>query len=373
VKILHVISTLDVGGAEMHVLLQVRGQVARGHEVRVAYLLGGGALVADYEAAGAQWIGCVGRGPLALWRLRSHLGWSELVHSHLLRADFVTAAAAYLFGARRRLISGKHNDERALLRPLISRLHGVVGRVPARTIVLSDHVGRFVAEHGRVPIERQERVYYGIDPAPFSEAASDAASRARLRAEFGFGPHDLVLVCVARFAPQKAHEVLIAALAEARQSGPVRLLLVGGDPYGDGVQRARAVARDLGVEQDGTCVFAGIRRDVPALLGAADGFVMASRWEGLGLVFLEAMAAGLPVLSTTVSAIPEVVLDGVTGRLVPPDDAASLAAVMLEWASNPDPARALGAAGSQRVHDHFGLERMVEETLAIYADVVARA
>jgi len=368
-----VISTLDVGGAEMHVLSQVRGQVARGHEVRVAHLLGGGALVADYEAAGAHCIGCVGKGPLALWKLRPHLRWGELVHSHLLRADFVTAAAVCLFGSRRRLISGKHNDERALLRPLVSRLHGLVGRVPARTIVLSDHVGRFVAEHGRVPIEAQERVYYGIDPAPFSEAAADAASRARLRAEFGFGPDDLVLLCVARFAPQKAHEVLIAALARARKEAPVRLLLVGGDPFGDGVERARAVARDLGVEEDGTCVFAGIRRDVPALMGASDGFAMASRWEGLGLVFLEAMAAGLPVLSTTVSAIPEVVQDGVTGQLVAPDDDGALAGVMIEWAGDPQRRQSMGEAGRQRVNAQFGLDRMVEETLAIYEDVVTQA
>ena len=372
-KILHVISTLDVGGAEMHVLSQVRGQVARGHKVRVAYLLGEGALVADYRAAGAHCIGCVGKGPLALWRLRPHLRWGDLVHSHLLRADFVTAAAVCLFGSRRRLISGKHNDERALLRPLVSRLHGLVGRIPARTIVLSDHVGRFVAEHGRVPIEAQERVYYGIDPTPFSEAAANAISRARLRAEFGFGSQDLVLLCVARFAPQKAHEVLIAALAQARQEAPVRLLLVGGDPFGDGVERARAVAQDLGVEQDGTCVFAGIRRDVPALMGASDGFAMASRWEGLGLVFLEAMAAGLPVLSTTVSAIPEVVQDGITGQLVAADDAGALAQVMVEWAGDPQRRQVLGEAGRQRVNAEFGLDRMVEETLAIYEDVVAQA
>jgi len=369
VRILHVISTLDVGGAEMHVLLQVRGQVARGHSVRVAYLLGEGALVADYKEAGAELVGNVGSGPLAPWKLRTHLGWCEVAHSHLLRADFVTAAAAFLFGKGKCLVSGKHNDERALLRPFVSRLHGLIGRIPARTIVLSDHVGRFIAEYGRVPLTSQERVYYGIDPAPFAAAAADSKSRERLRAEFGFGLQDVVFLCVARFAPQKAHEVLIAALAEARKQAPVRLLLVGGDPYGDGEQRARAVARELGVEQDRTCVFAGIRRDVPALLGAADAFVMASRWEGLGLVFLEAMAAGLPVLSTNVSAIPEVVQDGITGQLVPPDNAPALTAAMLQWAGDPDRRQAYGAAGMERVAAKFGLDRMVEQTLAIYADV----
>lgn len=370
-KLLHVITTLDVGGAEMHILHQVRGQVARGHQVRVAYLLGQGTLVPDFEAAGAEWVGCVGKGlgfPLAL---RGHLAWCDLVHSHLLRADFATALTATLLGARRKLVAGKHNDERALTRPLVSRLHGVVGNLPVCTIVLSDHVGRFIAEHGRVRADRMRRVYYGLDPAPFEAAAAlPREEREAARAEFGFGPDDVVFLCVARFAPQKAHEVLIEAFARAREQAPVRLLLVGGDPFADGVQQARAVAEAEGVLADGTCVFAGIRRDVPRLMAASDVFTMASRWEGLGLVFLEAMATGLPVLSTDVSAIPEVVVPGETGSLVPPDDVPALTAGMLELAADPARREAMGQAGRARVAEVFGLDRMVDETLAIYRELV---
>ncbi len=370
-RILHVISTLDVGGAEVHLLSQVRGQVARGHEVRVAYLLGQGTLKNDYLSAGASCVRCVGKGLAAPWRLRVDLKWAQLVHSHLLRADMITALAVVLFGNRRRLISGKHNDERALLKPVGSFLHRCFGRVPARSIVLSDHVGRFVEKHGHLARQHQSRVYYGIDPAPFERAAADREGRQALRAEFGFGEDDVVFLCVARFAPQKAHEVLLAAHAAARSKGPVRLLLVGGDPFGDGVERAQSVARELGVLGDSSCQFAGIRRDVPALLGAADVFVMASRWEGLGLVFLEAMAAGLPVLATDVSAIPEVVLDGATGRLVKPDDAQAMAAAMVELAQSKSMREEFGRAGHARVLSHFGLDRMVDETLGVYGEVLA--
>ncbi|MEO1699221.1 MAG: glycosyltransferase [Planctomycetota bacterium] len=370
-KLLHVLTTLDVGGAEMHVLCQVRGQVARGHSVRLVYLKGEGTLARDFLDAGAEEVVHAPLGPRFPFRLSRHARWADLVHSHLLKADAVTAVSALLLGFRKKLVSGKHNDERALLRPAVSRVHGLLGRIPARTIVLSDHVGRFMEEHGRVPRARQERVYYGLDPTPFEAAAADASARAARREEFGYAPDDVVFVCVARFAPQKAHEVLIDAAARAHERNPcVRLLLVGDDPFGDGRQRAERVARERGV-LDTVVRFTGIRRDVPALMAASDVFTMASRWEGLGLVFLEAMATSLPVLSTQVSAIPEVVLADETGLLVPPDDAEALAEGMLRLAADADLRARLGRAGRARVLEHFGLDRMVDETLDIYRDVVA--
>lgn len=375
-KILHVLTTLDVGGAEMHVLKQVRGQVARGHDVRVAFLKGQGTLEPDFRAAGAEDVRHVPGGLLFPFKLRAWLGWCDIVHSHLLKADALTAAAVLVAGKRRSYLSGKHNDEQVLNRPLVSFVHGWIGRVPSRTIVLSDHVGRFIEEKGRVPRSRQSRVYYGLDPVPFEEAAC-SVDRATVLAEFGFEAADVVFVCVARFARQKAHEVLLAAAAEARRTDPrVKLLLVGDDPFGDERERALSVARDLGLSDDdgrGDAVFAGIRRDVPTLMAASDVFVMASRWEGLGLVFLEAMATSRPVLSTTVSAIPEVVIDGETGRLVPPDDASAMAAAMVELAASSELRSRLGTAGHTRVVERFGLDVMVDETIRVYEDVLAQS
>jgi glycosyltransferase involved in cell wall biosynthesis len=374
-KILHVITTLDVGGAEMHLLTQVRGQCARGHQVRVAYLKGEGRLADDFREAGAAAILPVGSGLFSLFKLFGPIGWADIIHSHLLKADAMTAVAVTLRCKRSHAISGKHNDERALLNPWVSRIHGILGNLPVRTIALSDHVGRFVQEHGRVQARRMRRVYYGIDPTPWEAAGDDrieGADRREVLAEFGFPDDAIIFTCVARFAPQKAHEVLLQALHQARQDPAVgsriRLLLVGDDPFGDGRQRAEAEANRLDLGD--ACVFAGIRRDVPRLLAASDVFAMASRWEGLGLVFLEAMAVGLPVLSTHVSAIPEVVIQGVTGRLVPPDDVPALASGMLELAGNSELCDTWGQAGRARVREDFGLDRMVDETLAIYAEVL---
>ncbi len=376
-KILHVITTADVGGAEMHILSQVRGQVERGHEVRVMYLLGQGTLEPDFLAAGAQSIQCVGRSIGALWRLREPMRWCDLVHTHLLRADFLGALAATLWGRRRRLISGKHNDEHALRRPWVARLHGWIGRLPAQTIVLSEHVKRYMEQVGRLRPAGMVVIRYGIDGTPFAQAAqARAGHRARLAAEWGWGQDDVVFVCVARLAPQKAHDVLLQGMAWARDHrGPkdpvLRLLLVGDDPFGDGRARVSQWAEQHKLLTDGTCVLAGIRRDVPEILAASDAFVMPSRWEGLGLVFLEAMAARLPVLSTDVSAIPEVVVHGETGELVAVEDPEALGRALLAWAQDPLRRERYGEAGAQRVAEAFSLDSMVESTLRVYQAVLA--
>jgi glycosyltransferase involved in cell wall biosynthesis len=372
-KILHVITTLDVGGAEMHLLSQVKGQSARGHTVHVAYLKGHGTLVPDFEKAGASRVFGLGSTLAAPFNLSRAMGEVDLVHTHLLKADMLGALVARATLRSKKLVASKHNDEQVLKRPPVSFVHGLLGSAPRRTIVLSDHVGRFIARYGRVSPRRITRIYYGLDRTPFEAAARmNPAERAALRASFGFAADDVVFTCVARFAPQKAHDVLLKALRAARaQKGGerVKLLLVGDDPFGDGRVKAEAWARELDLGP--ACVFAGIRRDVPALMAASDVFVMCSLWEGLGLVFLEAMATGIPVLATRVSAVPEVVIDGETGVLVPPADVEALAAGMIRLAADPPLRGRLAVAGRARVAASFGLDRMIDETLAVYSEVLS--
>ncbi len=373
-KILHVITTLDVGGAEMHLLAQVTGQSARGHTVHVAYLKGHGTLVADFERAGAERVFALGSALRAPFALSRAMGAVDLVHTHLLKADMLGALVARATFRAGKLVASKHNDEQVLKRPLVSFVHGLLGSAPRRTIVLSDHVGRFIERFGRVDPARITRIYYGLDPRPFEHAARmSAEERTAIRASFGFAKDDVVFTCVARFAPQKAHDVLLKALDSARSQplgARIRLLLVGDDPFGDGRRKAESLARDLALGP--SCVFAGIRRDVPALLAASDVFVMCSLWEGLGLVFLESMATGIPVLATRVSAVPEVVVDGETGVLVPPSDVKALAEGMLRLAGDPATRARLGTNGRARVAAAFGLDRMIDETIGVYREVLSR-
>jgi glycosyltransferase involved in cell wall biosynthesis len=249
----------------------------------------------------------------------------------------------------------------------------LLGRLPRRTIVLSDHVGSFIQAHGRIPREAITRIYYGLDPAPFF-ASEVKEARASVRKSLGLAPEEVVFLCVARFAPQKDHATLLKAFARARSAergGALRLLLVGDDPFGSRRAGAEALSEKLGLSDK--VVFTGIRRDVPQLLAASDAFVMPSLWEGLGLVFLEAMAAGLPILATRVSAVPEVVLDGESGVLVPPADPEALARGMLDLSADPKLRARMGRAGEARVRELFGLEAMVERTIAVYQELRGRA
>jgi len=370
VKILHVITTLDMGGAEKYLLAQVRGQTDRGHEVHVAYLKGAGSLRDEFLAAGAASVQATPPGPASLTRLLPAMRRVDVVHTHLLKADVLGSLLAPLAGKRGRLVSGKHNDEQVLLRKPVGLVHSGICRVPARTIVLSDHVGRFFQEHGGLPSAGMRRVYYGIDRTPFEAAAERRSELLQpLRAEFGWSADDIVFLCVARFAPQKAHDVLLSAFQAARErsDASLRLLLVGDDPFGDGRTRAEARARTLDLGTD--VHFAGIRRDVPELMAISDVFVMSSLWEGLGLVFLEAMAAGLPQLGSRVSAVPEVVTEGETGLLVEPGQVEPLADAMLRLAGDDALRARMADAGRARVAQNFAIDRMVDETLAVYREL----
>ncbi|HEX5011986.1 MAG TPA: glycosyltransferase [Planctomycetota bacterium] len=375
-RILHLITTLGVGGAEKHLQILTRGQVARGHEVRVAYLKGQGELTRDFEAQGVGVVnlqgggGVLGRLPklgellAARGQLRRLLReWRpDVLHTHLLKADTLGALSARSGGVRA-LVASKHNDERALLRAPVSLVHGWLSRRVARTICLSDHVARFVEQHGRVPRGRIRRVYYGVDP----DVLQPRRTRAAVRAELGLLPDAPVLVCVGRLAPQKDHPTLLAALALLPPD--VALLVVGGDPFGDGAERLAARARELGLSD--RVRFLGIRHDVPDLLGASDLFVLPSLWEGLGLVFLEAMAVSLPTVATKVSAIPEVVPDGVGGWLVPPGRPDELARAIATALADPAERARRGAAGRALLLQRFTLPRMIDEVLAVYAEARA--
>jgi glycosyltransferase involved in cell wall biosynthesis len=368
-KILMVITTLDTGGAEKHLYLLSRELLARGHRPDLVYLKGEGSLARDFEGLGMA----VEKIPLespahlpgAVLRLAKKIraGGYGGVHSHLLKADLVSALAC----ARCRpvtLIASKHNDERALLNPVYSRVHGLISRAAKRVIVLSGHVARFVEHHGRVPRAKIRTIYYGLDLDTFR---ADPAAVARVREELDLKPDVPVMTMVARFAPQKDHATLLAAARILEKRGrSFRLLLVGDDPFGDGRRKIETQCRAARLGD--RVIFTGVRRDVPAILGATDLFVMPSLWEGLGLVFLEAMAFSLPVVANRVSAIPEIVVHGETGLLVEPGDPEALASAIEELLFHPERSADFGRRGLDRLKKHFSIKEMVDRTEQVYRE-----
>jgi glycosyltransferase involved in cell wall biosynthesis len=146
------------------------------------------------------------------------------------------------------------------------------------------------------------------------------------------------------------------------------LLLVGEGPLQPSTE---ALAEELGLS--GAVRFLGVRDDVPELMRAADAYVMSSAWEGMPVVLLEAGAAGLPIVATSVGGIPEVVRDQESGFLVPSGDAARLGEAMLRLSALPEvERRSMGIRGMEHVRVHYGLGRMVERWEELYSEVLRR-
>jgi glycosyltransferase involved in cell wall biosynthesis len=168
---------------------------------------------------------------------------------------------------------------------------------------------------------------------------------------------------VGRLHEQKGHLYLLQAAALIHQAYPqVRFRIIGDGPLRESLE-ARASA--LGV--NGVVEFLGARNDVPAQLRQFDLFVLPSLWEGLPYVLLEAMTAGLPIVTTGVDGVGEMITDGREGIVVPSRNAHALAAAVIDLMENGARRADLGVKGAQAVKERFSLEAMIEQTLDVYS------
>jgi glycosyltransferase involved in cell wall biosynthesis len=221
----------------------------------------------------------------------------------------------------------------------------------------------YVAAYG-APRSKVVVVRPAVDPDEFGRPGDARAARAAL----GLPAEGRVAAIVGRLARGKGLEIAIRAVRGVRRRVPdFRLLIVG-----DG-ELAGSLARLA--EQEGVVdavVFAGSKTDVPGVLAAVDLLVVASESETAGMSAIEAMAAGLPVVATDVGGIPEAVIGGATGVLVPPGRTDALATAISDVLTSDDAGAALGVAGRERVASAFTRERLVETMSGIYKGLVGR-
>ena len=223
-------------------------------------------------------------------------------------------------------------------------------------IAASEVIAGILASDG-IPADRIDVVHDGVNVS-FVEKQE----RVDARAEYWL-PRDVPLVGnVAALAPHKGQRHLVAAAARVVRSMPdVRFLILGEGELRDALERQ---VKELGLERH--VLLGGFRRDAVSLMKSFDLFVMSSITEGLGSAILEAMVNQRPVVATRAGGIPEVVVDGETGLLVPPHDEPALADAILRVLGDAPLAARLGSAGYQRVAREFSVERMVERTLDAY-------
>jgi len=344
VKVAHVQRMRGIGGSERHLLTLLPALEDRGVETVFVGLDDPAWDARDFY--GALRVPAVrlhsprDLDPVLLVRLLRSLR-ADVVHTHLVHADLYGGAAAKLRGAR--LVSTKHNDD-PFRRGPFRYLERVLARFADRTVAITESLRRFTVDEVGVPAAKVETIHYGLDdlPEPWGEnPPDDVPAGAR------------VLLAVSRLTEQKGLGTAVRALPLL----PGETVLV---VLGEGPERAalEQLARRLGVER--RLFLPGRVPDVAAWLRRASVFVHPARWEGFGLAVLEAMLAGLPVVASRVSALPELVADGETGLLVEPGDERALAEAIA--AVRPE----LGEAGRARAHREFSVARMADRTVELY-------
>jgi glycosyltransferase involved in cell wall biosynthesis len=350
-KVLHVHRMRGIGGSERHLLTLLPALAERGVETFFVGLDDPAWNPSDFYGAlrvpAIRIVSPRDVDPLLLPRLARTLR-ADIVHTHLVHADLYGGLAAKLRGSC--LVSTKHNDDPFRLGPFRFVERGL-SRLADRMITITDALREFTIERVGIPARKVETIHYGLDELPDAwgeNPLDDVPAGAR------------VLLAVSRLTPQKGVDVAVRALA----SLPDDTVLV---VLGEGPERAALgqLARELGVEQ--RLFLLGRVPDVAAWLRRASVFVHPARWEGFGLAVLEAMLAGLPVAATNVSALPELVVDGETGLLVPPDEPAALARAIEQVTPEH------GAAGAARARSEFSVARMADRTAALYGKVAAGA
>ena len=202
-------------------------------------------------------------------------------------------------------------------------------------------------------------IYNGIDVAGWPVSKTD---RQQKRLELRLSGQELLIGVVGRLDAQKGHSVLLEALAKVRQRMPLRCVVIG-----DGPKRGLLEAQIRRLNLVKAVWLLGERDDVTAWLSSLDIFAMPSLWEGLPNALLEAMALGLPVVASAVDGIPEVVVDGKNGLLVPPRQPAALAKRLADLAADPALRASLGREAQKTVFERFTLARMMSEYEAMYA------
>ena len=283
--------------------------------------------------------------PLAILQMARYFKQAKIdvVHTHLSTSSVNGCMAARLAGI-----------------PCVATVHGMSGKL---SFIFADHmisVSEGVKQHlisQGIKAERITAVYNGV------EVPSDLISRQDARVKFGIAPDALVFGTVSRLTPMKGIDFSLNAFVEIVKALPKAIYVLVGD--GDHAEQYKEMVRELKI--DDKVKFLGYQSNVFEPLTAMDIFLFPSLKEAMGISVVEALAVGLPVVSTNVGGLPEVVSANV-GSLVPPEDANAMAQAAVELAKGDRDQ--LSRDAKDRVHGMFSVSSMLEKTNRVYADLL---
>jgi glycosyltransferase involved in cell wall biosynthesis len=380
-RIAYVLTSLGVGGAERQVVALAERMALRGHAVSLVVLRPRQAeewpTSLDVLRLGMR------KTPASLFtglaRANGFLrGFQpDLLHGHTFPANMMARLLHLSTLARRGfrpqrpappVISTIHNIyEGSWPRMLAYRLTAPLSR---HTTAVSQAAAERFVRLKALSARKSSVVTNGIDTAEF---APSPERRASLRAQMGVHEkgveEEFVWLAAGRIAAAKDYPNLLRAFARVRAAAAHARLWIAGEAIGNSLTEMQALAAALGLADE--VRWLGLRRDMPALLDAADGFVLASAWEGMPLAVGEAMAMEKPVVATDVGGVRELV--GEAGWIVPAKSPEGLAESMLAlMRSTPEVRASQGHAARQRIQEKFSIEAKADEWEALYRGVLER-
>ncbi len=362
-RILHISSARSLGGGERHLIDLANALARRGHEVYAA-LRPRSPLREELMELQPENIFAVrlrnaldirSAGSLARF-VRAHR--IEVVHAHVAR-DYPLAAMAAWRNRRAKLVVTRH----VLFR--LNRLHALTLARASRVIAVSSAVERALLAQKILPPRKVTVIPNGIDFRRF-DAEGDAFDREEFCRGRKIAPGGLLVGTVGELKRQKGHEdFLRAAALVARDDESSHFIIVGGGERRDALER---LAAELHLKNRVT--FTGWLDDTVPLLRALDVYVSASHTESFGLAIVEAMAAGLPVVTTATDGAREIIEDEKTGLIVPVGDHEALAASVLRLLKNEAERAPLGSRANTVARERFTLDRMVDATERVYQETM---
>lgn len=356
-KILHVITTISKGGAETHLLDVVRFQLDNGHNVTVLYLKGDGYYKSELQRSGAIIVYAKITSvvdyffnPFLKKTIKSFS--PDIVHAHLPPAELATYLSIRSKTNFKFIIS-KHNDQRFASFPFSRLVMLAIARKADKIIAISDAVENYFIESG-VDSKKLTRIYYGINKIHSSDCSNDLLSKIKK----GLPPRILTFGTLSRYVKQKDLFTMIKAFSLYEKSNTGVLLIAGRGPLKDELER---YVKDLNLE--GKVFLIGFVRNTAEFFKNIDVFLLSSIYEGFGLVLLESMMSGIPIVSTNVSAIPEVVGDA--AFLVPPNNPVLFSKGM-EAMGDKKFREHIIYKGKKRVDSLFTIEKMNRDIIKVY-------
>ena len=365
-RIAHFIDTFVFGGAE-RVLIDLTAALGDyGFETAIFHF-GHPEITAECDRKGLSHFIVPGHNlykstktlPLFALKFRSFIKKHKvsLLHSHLFGPIVAGSMAAFL--ARIPHVGTLHDVYIVEEKPARIKLLQLAALLGTKLITVSKQMEKFYTLSGFFPRNTFQTIYNGVDTSQYNPLQSPI-----VRKQLGLQSTDFLIAAVGRLVKLKGFDLLIAALSELKNPR-VKLIIIGDGPESEPLKE---LSDKLNVRDQ--TLFLGFREDIPALLTAANLFVLPSYSEGLSRSLLEAMASGLTCVATNVGGNPELIEDRQSGFTIAPGDIQSLSECLTYITTNPQTLKTIGETAKNRIEQNFSFETMLKSYLNTYGNLL---